>query len=297
MKTLITIAAVAAFAGTGYAQIMTTLPPSSTTEGVLVNTIGVNAGATHWDSASSLGSFKNVGTTEGTASINSSAYNPLGLVFASAIPSALQSSLNTVNAKGGIIRTIFLAESASWQDSLGYTYSGNFAGPQSYTALAKIENDPASGNPSTVQFGSYFDVNLAAGAETNFDFWFQGENATYGGDYTLLHPSNSSNYIAPGNALWSQQAVVANTWNATLGAYVDQTTYIVGLGDWRLDRGSDNDYSDTVLAMQFYTLSGAPFEPGAVPEPSTYGLIGAVSLLGLVALRRRMRKGEVTAQT
>jgi len=138
---------------------------------------------------------------------------------------------------------------------------------------------------------------LAAGAETTFDFWFQGENATLGGDYTLLHPSNSSTYTAPGNALWAQQTVVANTWNATLGAYVDQTTYIVGLGDWRLDRGSDADYSDTVLAMQFYTLSGAPFEPGAVPEPSTYGLIGAVSLLGLVALRRRMRKGEVTAQT
>jgi len=296
MKTLITIAAVAAFAGTGYAQIMTTLPPSSTTEGVLINTIGVNAGATHWDSASSLGSFKNIGSTEGTASINSSAYNPLGLVFASAIPAALQSSLNAVNAKGGIIRTIFLAESASWQDSLGYTYSGNFAGPQSFTALAKIENDPASGNPSTVQFGSYFDVSLSVGAENSFDFWFQGENATYGGDYTLFHPSNSSNYIAPGNALWSQQSVVANTWNAALNAYVDQTTYIVGLGDWRLDRGSDNDYSDTVIALQFYTLSGTPFEPGAVPEPSTYGLIGASALLGLVALRRRMRKSQLTPQ-
>jgi hypothetical protein len=287
------MAAAVAFAGTGYAQIMTTLPPSSTTDGVPINTIGVNAGATHWDSASSLGSFKNIGSTEGTASINSSGYNPLGLVFASAMPGALQASLKTINANGGIIRTIFIAESASWKDSLGYTYSGNFAGPQSFTALARIENDPASGSPSTVQFGSYFDVSLAAGAETNFDFWFQGENATYGADYTLFHPSNSSSYIAPGNTFWSQQSVVANTWNAAMNAYVDQTTYVVGLGDWRLDRGSDKDYSDTVLALQFYTLSGTPFEPGAVPEPSTYGIVGAGALLAIVALRRRMRKNQL----
>jgi len=70
---------------------------------------------------------------------------------------------------------------------------------------------------------------------------------------------------------------------------MDVSTYIVGLEDWRLDRQSDADYSDTILALQFFTDSGAPITP-PVPEPSTYGLIGAVALLGLVAVRKYTRK-------
>src|ERR1035437_3851436 len=138
MKTFITLAALAVFAGTGYGQ-MATLPPASTTDGVLINPIGVNAGTTHWDSTSSLGSFKVDSTTKGTASITTVAYNPLGLAFGTSMPSALQANLNTLNANGGTLRTIFLADSATWNDSLGYSYSGAFAGPQSFTALAKMQ--------------------------------------------------------------------------------------------------------------------------------------------------------------
>lgn len=288
MKTLITLAAVAALAGTGYAQ-MTTLPPASSTDGVLINPIGLNAGATHWDAPSGINSFKVDSLTKGTAGITTVAYNPIGLPFSTSMPWTVQANLDTMNAKGGIIRTIFLADSASWHDSLGYTYSGNFAGPQSFTTFGQMEVNPASVNPVNVKFGDYFDVSLLPGTASKFDLWFQGENATYGGDYTLFHPSNSSVNIAPGNALWGQQSLLTNTWNATLGAYVDITTYVVGLEDWRLDRGSDHDYSDAVIAFQFYTLTGAP-APQVVPEPAAYGLVGAAALLGLVALRRRTRK-------
>jgi hypothetical protein len=294
MKTFITLAALAAFAGTSYAQ-MATLPPSSTTDGVLINAIGANAGTTHWDSTSSLGSFKVDSTTQGTASISTLAYNPLGLTFGTSMPSALQANLNTLNANGGTLRTIFVADSATWNDSLGYSYSGAFAGPQSFTAFAKMQVNPAGPGPVNVQFGDSFDISFAIGAEASFDLWFQGENSTYGGDYTLFHPANSSPILAPGNAKWSQEAITANTWNASLNAYVDVSTYLIGLEDWRLDGGSDRDYSDSIIALQFYTLSGAPFIEGAVPEPSTYGLIGAGALLGLAALRRRMRKSIITA--
>jgi hypothetical protein len=288
MKTIISMAAMAAvLAGTGYAQ-MSTLPPASSTDGVLIQPIGLNAGATHWDSTSSIGSFKSVSTTDGTAYINSATYNPLGVSFASAIPASFQTQLATLNTNGGIIRTIFLGESAQWLDSFGYTYSGAFAGPDSFTAFAKAEANPSSGTPVNAQFGQYFDVNLAAGAAANFDFWFQGENATYGGDYTLLHPSNSSSI---GNVLWGQQSIEANTWNATLNEYVDITTYIVAIGDWRQGHGGDNDFSDGVFAFQFYTPSGAP-DVTAVPEPSTYGLIASAALLGLVALRRYSRLND-----
>jgi hypothetical protein len=289
MKTLLTIAAAAVFAGTGFAQ-MTTLPPASTSDGVLIKPIALNTGATHWDSTSSLGSFKAIGTTDGTAGITTIAYNPLGVAFGSSIPTGLQNSINTTITNGGTIRTIFLGESATWLDSLGYTYSGNFAGPQSFTALSHMEEDPASGNPVNVQFGNYFDVNLAAGAASTFDLWFQGENSTLGGDYTLFHPSNSSPSTGLGNALWAQQSIVANTWNVSMNAYVDVATYVVGLEDWRLDRGSDHDYSDAVIAFQFYTLSGALIAPDAVPEPSTFGLIGAGALLGLISLRKLTHK-------
>jgi hypothetical protein len=157
-----------------------------------------------------------------------------------------------------------------------------------------MEVNPANPSAINVQFGDYFDVNFAIGANASFDLWFQGENAINGGDYTLFHPSNSSPNLAPGNVKWSQQTVIANTWNVSMNAYVDVTTYVIGLEDWRLDGGTDYDYSDSIIALQFYTLSGAPFPDGAVPEPSTYGLIGAGALLGLVALRRRTRKIKIT---
>jgi len=293
MKTLITLAAVAALAGTGYAQ-MTTLPPASSTDGVAIQHIGLNTGVTHWDAPSNISSFRVDSTTEGTARITTVAYNPIGLAFSTSFPGSIQQTLDTINLKGGIVRTIFLAESATWHDSLGYTYSGAFAGPQSFTAFNQMEANPASPSTVNVKFGDYFDVSLLAGTASKFDLWYQGENATNGGDYTLFHPSNSSNSVAPGNAMWAQQSLLTNTWNATVGAYVDITTYLVGVEDWRLDRGSDRDYSDAVFALQFYTITGAP-DLQVVPEPATYGLVGAAALLALVALRRRSRKSQPTS--
>jgi hypothetical protein len=286
MKTLIMLAVGSALAGTGYAQIMTTLPPTAP---IPIQSIGLSAGATHWDSAGAMASFKIDGLTEGNNRITSLIYNPLGLSFSSSIPASLQASLNSLNTNGGSIRTIFISESAGWTDSLGYTFTGNMAGPQSYTAFAQMQDTATSGTSANIKFGDYFDVNLAVGAAAKFDLWFQGQDALNGADYTLFHPANGSSTVAPGNALWAQLAVTENTWIPSKNAYMDVSTYIVGLEDWRLDRQADADYSDTILALQFFTDSGAPITP-PVPEPSTYGLIGAVALLGLVAVRKYTRK-------
>jgi hypothetical protein len=301
MKTIFTIAAVAALAGTAFGQL-NPLPPSSTVDGVTPSSIGPNAGITHWDNPATIGAYKPVALTEGTAPITTPTYNPLGVPFSTSIPAIIQMNLNTIAAQGGTVRTIFLAESAGWRDSLGYTRSGNPAGPQSYTVFANFEDNAASGGKN-ISFGDHFDVTLPVGAANTFDIWFQGAGTSgpsdpnpasqYGGVYTLFRPSASNPNIAPNNAMWAQQALLVNTWVPARNSYADVATYVVGLEDWRLDRGSDRDYSDAVIAFQFYSANGTPFTP--VPEPSTYTLIGAASLLSLAAWRRYRRKSQTQA--
>ncbi|MFT3784491.1 MAG: PEP-CTERM sorting domain-containing protein [Nibricoccus sp.] len=290
MKTLCIFSLTALMGASAFAQ-MAVLPPASTIDGVVVQPIGLNAGTTHWENTAGLGAFRGANGTDGTAPISTTAYNSIGLPFATSMPSAIQANLNTINANGGILRTIFLGESAQWRDSLGYTYSGNFAGPQSYTVFPMMEGNPSAG-PVNVHFGDYFDLRFAVGTTGNFDLWFQGQGdgTGNGGDYTLFHPANSSVVIPPGNVLWAQQSLSVSTWIPALGTYMDITTYLVGLEDWRLDRGSDRDYTDTVLAFQFFNSSGTPFTP--VPEPSTYGMVGAGALAALIALRRYSRKKQ-----
>jgi hypothetical protein len=300
MKTVLSIAAFAALAGSAFAQL-SSLPPSSTTEGIAVNPEGVNAGATHWDNPSTLGAYKAASTTDGNAPITTPAYNPLGLPFASTVPTAVASFKSQINTSGGTIRGIYVAESAGWQNDFGYTYSGNPAGPNSYTVFQNIQGNPADG-PTTVSFGQYFDVPLSIGQASNFDFWLNGVGAMgtanptpptdNGGVYTAFNQANSSSFINGGNVLWSQTPLLVNTFVPALGAYVDVATYLVAFEDWRQDRGSDRDFSDLIVGVQFFNANGLPFAP--VPEPSTYGLIGAAALLGLIA-RRRFKKSAVPA--
>jgi hypothetical protein len=293
MKKLLAATALATFASVTFAQL-SPLPPSSVTDGVSVQTIGLNAGATHWESTSTLGAFKVDSTTSGNAPLLTSTYNPLGLPFATNVPASVLSFKSAINTTGGTIRTAFLAESAGWMNDLGYTYSGIPQSASSYTVAQNIQIDPS---PSGIAFGSYFDVSLASGEAANFDLWLNGVGdfgtdpapSGAGGAYTAFNPSNSNPYVAPGNVLWSQTPLMVSTWIPALGTYVDVATYIVAFEDWRRTMTtSDGDYSDLILAVQIYDQNGTPFTP--VPEPSTYGLLGAGALLGMIALRRARSK-------
>lgn len=281
----------AALTGVGYAQL-TPLPPASSTEGVAVQHIGSNGGATHWDSTSSLGAFKSFSLTDGAANIGT---NSLGLNFNASQPSAVQTNLSTVLSSGGTVRAVFLSESAMWRDSFGYSRDGNAAGTQSYTVFAAAEANPTSATDNVV-FGDYVDVNFAAGANKAFDFWLSapGFGDSNGGVFTMFDPSKSSSYTAPGNVFWAQNSIAANTYVPSTGAYADVQTYLVSFEDWRLDRGSDRDYSDFVVGLQFFSPTGTPLTP--VPEPSTYSLIGASALLGLALFRRYRRKNSAPAK-
>jgi hypothetical protein len=288
MKTSILVFAVTAFAGTAFAQL-SVLPPPSSADGTLLQSAGVNAGATHWGNPSNLGAYQIDSSTSGKAVITSPTYNPSGLTFAPTVPTAVTSIINSLNVTGGTVRAIFVGESAGWKNDFGYTYTGNPAGPGSFTVL---QNDQVNPAPANVAFGDHIDVLLGKGQASSFDLWLNGVGdggsapSQYGGVYTAFNPANSMPYVQSGNVLWAQSALSVSTFVPALGTYANVSTYLVGFEDWRLDRGSDQDFSDLVLAVQFFDVNGQALTDPAVPEPSTYGLIGAAALLGMIVIRR-----------
>jgi PEP-CTERM motif len=282
MKTVIAFTALAALAGSSAFAQLATLPPPSTADGVPVLGIGANAGVTHWEDPGTLGHYR----------IASDVNLPLpsGLTWASTAPSAVTNTLARINAGGGTIRAIFTGESAGWLNDFGYTNSGMPAGPGSFTVFSDIQ----ALAPATIAFGDHVDVGLLPGEASTFDFWLNGTDSfttanpsptTNGGVFTVFHQTNSVPFIAPGNVRFAQSPLLVNTLVG--GVYQDVFTYMVAVEDWRLDRGSDMDSSDFVFGLQFFDAAGIPFGDVPVPEPSTYGLMGAVGLLGLAAWRRK----------
>jgi hypothetical protein len=293
MKKTIALAMLVALTGPVFAQL-NPLPPSSATDGVLPQSKGVNAGPTHWDNPSTLGAYRFASNDNVPLFNASNVDSKLGLTWSSATPASVLSFRSAINAGGGTIRTIFTGETAGWLNDFGYTYSGQPQGPNSYTVWSDVQ----AVSPANINFGDYFDVSLAIGRAGNFDLWLNGTDSfstinptptTNGGVYTAFNQGNSSPFAAPGNVRWATTPILVNTFLPAIGAYQDIATYLVSFEDWRIDRGSDRDYSDFVVGLQFYNANGQPFGPTPVPEPSTYGVIGAITLVGLI-LFRRLRK-------
>ncbi|PTY06460.1 hypothetical protein DB347_12885 [Opitutaceae bacterium EW11] len=86
---------------------------------------------------------------------------------------------------------------------------------------------------------------------------------------------------------WQVRDVTTTYFNGVTTVTEAVPTLLVGFEDTRLGVSFyDGDFNDFVFGFQFLpTQSNTP-----VPEPSTYGLLGGVALMGLVALRRFKRK-------
>lgn len=67
-----------------------------------------------------------------------------------------------------------------------------------------------------------------------------------------------------------------------------KTSYMIGVNNLLSLDGFC--YSDAVIRVDVYAIPTNPEDPTPVPEPSTYGLIGAATLLGFVAYRRKFSK-------
>jgi len=264
------------------------LPPSSVQDGVIIHTAGINAGSTYWSSLNSLGAYQIYGDGYQQPLHPGSTDQQLGLVWNTSAPATLSKDRQYLNTSGGIVRAIYVGETAGWLNDFGYTYSGNPSDSHSYTAWKKIQS--VGPNPS-IQFGDYFDVTLKPGEMTHFDFWFSatgvfGRRPTTltdaGGVYTLFNTpecSNSSQF------LWASNGIAANTWNPANSSSMLVNTYLVGVEDWRINRGADRDYNDLIFALQFLKTDGTA-ATAVIPEPSTWAIIAGLLALGYVTINR-----------
>lgn len=202
-----------------------------------------------------------------TGTVYAPNFNPATSSDFTANPTTLSTFLSNLESTGGVLRTIFLGKTAGY--TLDYV-TDSYNGSSSRTNVFNYIN-----NSSTISFGDYVDLGIGKNSTIQLYMETQAgyEFPIFGASTNVAYSIKSytvSEYLTPTDAA---------------AGYYDVTTYVVGIEDLAAAQGSDWDYNDVVLAFQTFKPDGTPFT-SPVPEPSTYGLIGAAGLLGLIAVRR-----------
>ena len=173
------------------------------------------------------------------------------------------------NPAGGQVRVIYIGKSALWQNSLGYVVEPpmpNTSNPADYHPLVTgiTGANVTSGYDTTVSY--------AAGKTLDF-FINSGGGLTQGGVFYALGTPNQLSGTDTSLHIHWDSAVLPTLDHGPL------TTYFIGFEDERNTVSFyDGDFTDLLIGLQFL--------PTPVPEPSTYGLIGAALLLGLIGYKR-----------
>ena len=187
------------------------------------------------------------------------------------------------------IEIVFLGETAGWWDDFGYTMNGN-----DFLLADSVQTTNKNG-PKNSWFGDNLVLELAPGE--SLDFFVTGSGVfgpnvsddptigTQGGKYYVFDTDNN---LPDGSDMQSYYGTLTpfasvRDWVNVPGILKDPFT-IMAFEDIR-EHGAnrDNDFNDFIFAIRA-TYDKPYGDP--VPEPSTYGLIGAVALLALGGYRR-----------
>lgn len=179
--------------------------------------------------------------------------------------------------KGLVVETLFLGETAGWWDDWGYRLNG-----VDYLLSDGVQSIGWQANRA---FGDYMYFTLYEG--DTLDFFVTGSGISSkdgaitvgdkGGKYYVFDKSlNLPNPDAPN----SYYGILNPEISARSEAYITVPYTVMGFED--ISNNPDGDFNDFLFAFR----AGEDIPQGGVPEPSTYGLIGAAALLGLVGVRR-----------
>ena len=217
-----------------------------------------------------LSSAQAAGFTAEGVNINSDGTIALPAGFVVGTPSI------TFNPLGGNVTVLFLGESAGWENDLGYVVnpaSAALSSPAVYNPLVVNLHGDLTGIPTTSNLVNNTSATIAYGAGAKLDFFLNGVGDPWNAGGTWFAFGTPNQFAGTDTTIHTKYKNTVIDGVATL---------IVAFEDSR-HSNVDADFSDVLIAFQGVT-------DNPVPEPSTYGLIGAGALLGLVAFRRFKRK-------
>jgi hypothetical protein len=204
------------------------------------------------------------------------------------------------HANGGSVKSIFLGETAGNQNDFGYVKFPNVGGITDTSNLSYLATDIENSliGAGNVKSGQEAYVHYNAGESVDFFLYNSGDPyanqglgawfvLNLGGLEAYLHNGAVANYAHyKWTTQWINTKIVKS--DGTIGWELVETL-LVSFEDFTFRQENPDDaspidipnadYSDFIFAFQFLPNQ-------AVPEPSTYGLMGAAALLGLVGYRR-----------
>jgi hypothetical protein len=168
------------------------------------------------------------------------------------------------------VEVVYLGESGGWKNNLGMRLNG-------VDSILAANIDQNLAWAPTVNFGDYTTFKLNPG--NTLDFFVSTPVSPSGGKYYVFDKTLNVPIANSKNSYWG-------TLNPLVGHKIGdpanlQAFTVISVED-KNDKQPQDDWTDVVYAFRaVYDLPDA-----SVPEASTYGLIGAAALIGIVGYRR-----------